>query len=59
MDLALQREMWVVIIDMGAISVLNVRGLDEITKAKYVGREKQTTLRQSFGENWNSVGKWG
>lgn len=42
MDLELQRNMSVVIIDLGAFSVLHVRGLGEITKAKCVGREKQT-----------------
>ena len=43
MDLELQRERWVVSIDLGAISLLNVRGLEEIIKAQCIGRGKQIT----------------
>ena len=50
MDLELQRKMSVVIIDLGAKSMLRVRGLGEITKAKCVGREKLTTYDRALGE---------
>ena len=50
MDLELQRKMLVVIIDLGAFSVLHVRGLGEITKAKCVGREKQSTCDRALGK---------
>ena len=50
MDLELQRKMSVVIIDLGAISVLHLRGLGEITKAKCVGREKQITYDRALGK---------
>lgn len=37
-----QKRAWAGLTDLGATSLLNVRDLDEMIKAKCVGREKQT-----------------
>ena len=44
------RELWLGITDLGALRVLNVRELDEITEARCMGRDKQTTHSRALGK---------
>lgn len=49
MDPEHQRDMWLGITDWGALWVLNVRESNEITEARGVGKDKQTTHSRAQG----------